>query len=105
MSEKGSKKDKITVGIRRPYIRVLGLGVDTSDPGRSRFTPEEENHFKKLAEREDVYELIARNIAPSIFGSDDIKKSISCLLFGESRKTMPYGLTRRGESFWSIKTL
>jgi hypothetical protein len=37
-------------GIRRPYIRVVGLEVDTSGPGRSlnKFTPEEEDHFKKL---------------------------------------------------------
>ena len=44
-----------------------------------------------------MYELIARNIAPSIFGSEDIKKSIACLLFGGSRKRLPDGLTRRGE--------
>lgn len=99
MSDKGSKKDKITAGIRRPYIRVVGLEVDSTGPGRSlnKFTPEEEDDFKKLAERDEVYDLIARNIAPSIFGSEDIKKSIACLLFGGSRKRMPDGLTRRGD--------
>ena len=50
-----------------------------------------------LAQKPDVYETIAKSIAPSIFGSEDIKKSISCLLFGGSRKRLPDGLTRRGD--------
>merc|ERR1711970_728936 len=44
-----------------------------------------------------VYDTISKSIAPSIFGSDDIKKSIACLLFGGSRKRLPDGLTRRGD--------
>ena len=97
--DKGTKKNKITAGIRRPYIRVVGLEVDSSGPGRSlnKFTPEEEEEFKKLSERDDIYDLVSKNIAPSIFGSEDIKKSIACLLFGGSRKRMPDGLTRRGD--------
>lgn len=47
---------------------------------------DEEEEFRKLAASPDVYEKIAKSIAPSIFGSQDIKKSISCLLFGGSRK-------------------
>lgn len=53
--------------------------------------------FRKIAKRPDVYELISKSIAPSIYGSDDIKKSIACLLFGGSRKRLPDGLTRRGD--------
>jgi len=44
-----------------------------------------------------VHEIIAKSIAPSIFGSADIKKAIACLLFGGSRKFLPDGLTRRGD--------
>ena len=36
-----------------------------------------------------------RSIAPSIFGFEDIKKSVACLLFGGSRKRLPDGLIRR----------
>ena len=60
-------------------------------------TAEEEESFRMLAQKPDVYETIAKSIAPSIFGSEDIKKSISCLLFGGSRKRLPDGLTRRGD--------
>ena len=38
-----------------------------------------------------------RSIAPSIYGSMDIKKAIACLLMGGSRKRLPDGLTRRGD--------
>ncbi|PIO63953.1 MCM2/3/5 family protein [Teladorsagia circumcincta] len=92
--------DKTLTGIRTPYLRVLGIHVETGGPGRAEFkqyTPEEERNFKELAQRPDAYELIAKSIAPSIYGSVDIKKSIACLLFGGSRKRLPDGLTRRGD--------
>ncbi|RCN37179.1 MCM2/3/5 family protein [Ancylostoma caninum] len=93
-------KDKTLTGIRTPYLRVLGIHVETGGPGRAefkQFTPDEERNFKELAKRPDAYELIAKSIAPSIYGSTDIKKSIACLLFGGSRKRLPDGLTRRGD--------
>nr|CDJ93428.1 DNA-dependent ATPase MCM domain containing protein [Haemonchus contortus] len=92
--------DKTLTGIRTPYLRVLGINVEVGGPGRAeftQFTSEEERNFKELAQRPDVYELIAKSIAPSIYGSVDIKKSIACLLFGGSRKRLPDGLTRRGD--------
>uniref|UniRef100_A0A8R1DLQ3 DNA replication licensing factor MCM5 n=1 Tax=Caenorhabditis japonica TaxID=281687 RepID=A0A8R1DLQ3_CAEJA len=92
--------DKTLQGIRTPYLRVLGVQIETSGPGRTNFTmftPEEERQFKTLAQRKDAYELIAKSIAPSIYGSADIKKSIACLLFGGARKKLPDGITRRGD--------
>ena len=61
------------------------------------FTGEEEEKFRRMAADPDIYNRIIRSIAPSIYGSEDIKKSIACLLFGGSRKRMPDGLTRRGD--------
>jgi len=43
---------------------------------------DEEEEFRQLAASSDVYEKIAKSIAPSIFGCEDMKKSIACLLFG-----------------------
>ncbi|EGT56669.1 CBN-MCM-5 protein [Caenorhabditis brenneri] len=92
--------DKTLQNIRTSYLRVLGIQIETSGPGRTnftQFTPEEERMFKTLAQRKDAYELIAKSIAPSIYGSADIKKSIACLLFGGARKKLPDGITRRGD--------
>ncbi|CAG0880353.1 unnamed protein product [Cyprideis torosa] len=102
MPGKRTARDKVAVGIRAPYLKVLGIEIDTEGSGRSAafgqtFTAEEEEDFRRLARSPDCYDKIARSIAPSIFGSADIKKAIACLLFGGSRKRLPDGLTRRGD--------
>ena len=95
------KSDRGTAGVRAPYLRVIGIEVETEGAGRAsrdlRFTPEEEEEFRRLASKPDVHEIIARSIAPAIYGFEDIKKAVACLLFGGSRKILPDGLTRRGD--------
>lgn len=66
-------------------MRVLGIQVDEGGAGKAtsvQVTPEEEDLFRRLAASSNIYERIAKSIAPSIFGSADIKKAIACLLFG-----------------------
>ena len=122
-----SMKDKLNIGIRQPYLRVVGIQIDAdgsattnsgssnqqqpngqqqqqssvnSGIGSSNFLTsriEEEAEFRRLAKSPNIYELIAKSIAPSIYGFHDIKKAIACLLFGGSRKRLPDGLTRRGD--------
>lgn len=58
--------------LRQPYLRILGLELDTSTSGahggsRS-FSPEEEEEFFKLSRSDDLYERFAKSVAPSIFG-------------------------------------
>jgi hypothetical protein len=47
---------------------------------------EQVEEFKKFASRTDAYEVICSKIAPSIFGEENVKKAVACLLFGGSRK-------------------
>lgn len=96
----GRNETKAVVGVRAPYMRVVGIKIDTEIGSISRFsniTSDEEAAFRKLAAMPDIYEKLAKSIAPSIFGSADIKKAIVCLLFGGSRKKLPDGLLRRGD--------
>ncbi|XP_041098126.1 DNA replication licensing factor MCM5 [Polyodon spathula] len=93
-------RDRVGVGIRSSYIRVVGIQVDTEGVGRSvvgAISPQEEEEIRRLAATPNVFESIAKSIAPSIYGSVDVKKAIACLLFGGSRKRLPDGLTRRGD--------
>lgn len=98
-SQRGSR-EKVAVGIRAPYLRAMGIQADQEGRGHSTgitISAVEEKEFKELAQSKDVYERIARSIAPSIYGFEDIKKSVACLLFGGSRKLLPDGLARRGD--------
>ena len=47
---------------------------------------QEEASFKAFAAQPDVHEQIFKLVAPNIYGHDDIKKAIACLLFGGARK-------------------
>lgn len=112
---KSSLKEKLNIGIRQPYLRVVGIQIDSDGSsttnsqsqtsssngiGSNNFLTnriEEEEEFRRMAKSPNIYELISRSIAPSIWGFKDIKKAIACLLFGGSRKRLPDGLTRRGD--------
>ncbi|KII62325.1 DNA replication licensing factor mcm5-A [Thelohanellus kitauei] len=93
------------VGIRKPYLLVVGVQQEDFNDVRPSsyqfstfdYTTEEIEAFRQLAARKDVYEIISRSIAPSIYGSPDIKKAIACLLFGGSSIKLPDGLTLRGD--------
>lgn len=97
---KNKSRDNVGVGIRSAYIRVVGIQVDVEGSGHSfagAVTPQEEEELRRLTAMPNIYEVVAKSIAPSIYGSTDIKKAIACLLFGGSRKRLPDGLTRRGD--------
>ncbi|KAG0716629.1 DNA replication licensing factor Mcm5 [Chionoecetes opilio] len=93
-------REKVAVGIRAPYLRAVGIQADQEGRGHTiglNISAAEEKEFKQLSESENVFERVAKSIAPSIYGFEDIKKSVACLLFGGSRKLLPDGLARRGD--------
>ncbi|CAH9134424.1 unnamed protein product [Cuscuta epithymum] len=94
-----STSHKGAVAIRQPYIRVVGM-EDTSEAnsrGPANFTTDEIEEFKKFASDSNCYENICSKLAPQIFGHDDVKKALACLLFGGSRKFLPDGVKLRGD--------
>ncbi len=83
--QKSERNGKSAVGVQVPYVRAVGIIVDDKGCGFSAALPisqEEEEMFRRLAASPNVYDRVARSIAPSIFGFEDVKKAIACLLFG-----------------------
>ena len=58
----------------------------------------QEEEFRELARSDDVYERLQKSIAPSIYGSEDVKKAMCCLLFGGARKELADGARLRGDT-------
>lgn len=89
------------IGIRTPYMNVVGLKLENEGRGKSEvnFTSEEESEFLKMSKDNEIYEKLWKSIAPQISGSYtiDMKKAICCLLFGGSRKILPDGMKLRGD--------
>jgi DNA replication licensing factor MCM4 len=50
-----------------------------------------EEELRQLSQREDLYELLARSLAPSIWEMDDVKKGILLQLFGGTNKNVEKG--------------
>ncbi|EAU93404.1 ATP dependent DNA helicase [Coprinopsis cinerea okayama7 len=101
--QSAKNKSAGAAALRQPYLRVIHLetmspaGTGALNPFGVQFTPEEEEEFQELARSENLYERFAKSVAPSIFGSLDIKKAITCLLFGGSKKVLPDGMRLRGD--------
>lgn len=95
----GSKRGNDGGGVKTTYLRVVGMERESSTADSARFSPAEEEAFRQLSRRPDVYDILHRSVAPSIQGSYtvDIKKAILCLLFGGSRKRLPDGMRLRGD--------
>lgn len=96
---KGGKGPAAAVAIRNPYLRLVGIQTDTDSTtrGSAIFSDEEEQEFLELSRKPNLYQMIVDSIAPSIYGNQDIKKAIACLLFGGSKKILPDGMRLRGD--------
>lgn len=49
------------------------------------------------ARRLDIFERLSKSLAPSIYGHDEVKKALLCLLLGGMEKILPNGTRLRGD--------
>ncbi|KAB5588569.1 DNA replication licensing factor mcm4 [Ceratobasidium theobromae] len=72
----------------------VGLAVDAEREGAEEDetrAKQLEATLKEISERPDVYELLARSLAPSIWELEDVKKGILLQLFGGTNKSVARG--------------
>lgn len=60
-------------------------------------TEEDEKKILELAKNPNVYDMIVKSIAPSIYGLDEVKEAIALQLFGGVRKILKDGSKVRGD--------
>jgi DNA replication licensing factor MCM4 len=56
-----------------------------------RITEDEEARIKEIASRPDVYDILSRSLAPSIYEMEDVKKGLLLQLFGGTNKSFEKG--------------
>ena len=70
------------------YLKNIHSSLISFDSFRkeTRFSAEREALLHELSKKPDIYERLARAIAPSIYENEDIKKGILLQLFGGTKK-------------------
>ena len=86
------KVDKKRLGIDTSTIEEELADQVAGDVRETRkVTEEEEAKIKEVGSRPDLYELLSRSLAPSIYEMDDVKKGILLQLFGGTNKSFDKG--------------
>ena len=79
------------------YIECNSIEISIKEFEEVDISEEDEKVIKELATDPAIYGKIARSIAPTIYGNDDVKEAIALQLFGGIAKEMPDGSGLRGD--------
>lgn len=79
------------------YLEISSLASHKKSYNDFTFTPELLNEINEKAEEKDVYSQLASSIAPEIYGHEDVKKALLCLLVGGVSRTLGDGMKIRGD--------
>jgi DNA replication licensing factor MCM3 len=60
-------------------------------------TVDDVKECKKFSKTHNPFDVLARSLAPTIFGHEFIKKAVLCLLLGGVEKILPNGTRLRGD--------
>ena len=86
------KVDKKRMGIDVSTVeQAISEDMSSNIEETRKVSEEEEAKIKATGARPDIYELLSRSLAPSIYEMDDVKKGILLQLFGGTNKTFEKG--------------
>lgn len=91
------KIDKKRLGADESTLSEEILHDDGEVQQVKKLSQEDIDAIKDVAQRDDLYEVLARSLAPSIYEMDDVKKGILLQLFGGTNKTISKGGRYRGD--------
>ncbi|CAM9685703.1 unnamed protein product [Ectocarpus sp. 12 AP-2014] len=93
----GGASNGSTSGVFRTLIIANNVAILGKDVGSVQMTPIDIKNIREIAERDDVLELLAKSLAPSIYGHDHIKKALVLQLLGGEEKNLANGTHLRGD--------
>lgn len=75
----------------------VNIREDTDEEVVESFTPEERREIIAMKDSPDLYKRLAKSIAPSVHGHEEIKRGILLMLFGGVHKKTAEGINLRGD--------
>ena len=87
------KEEKVIYG---RYLEALHIEETAKEFEEVEISAEEEEEIRKLAARDDVYDLLTQSIAPHIYGHEIVKEAITLQLFSGVKKNLPNNQHVRG---------
>jgi len=99
-SKKGTRNISPDSIVKTSYIQVLGMEIEQTGHHikAAQLSQADEERIQSLAKDPDIYNKIQKSIASAIYGHDNIKMAIACLLFGGSSKILPDKTKLRGDA-------
>uniref|UniRef100_A0A7E4UWU3 DNA replication licensing factor MCM3 n=1 Tax=Panagrellus redivivus TaxID=6233 RepID=A0A7E4UWU3_PANRE len=91
-----NKQNGVSTGSFRSIIICNNILL-TSKEVQPNFSPEDIKNIRKMSRRKDILELLSNSLAPSIFGNEEVKKAILCLLLGGKETLLDNGSRLRGD--------
>ncbi|XP_031389786.1 DNA replication licensing factor MCM3 [Punica granatum] len=92
----GKSKGSVN-GVFRTVLIANNVSLLNKEANAPIYTPEDLKNIKKIAEREDAFDLLGNSLAPSIYGHSWIKKAVILLMLGGVEKNLSNGTHLRGD--------
>lgn len=94
---RSKRKGGKTTTLFEIFLRVNSFERHNTPFEDVKISPEDEEQIRELSYDPEIYELLTRSIAPSVFGMGHIKESLLLQLFGGVARRNPDGTRLRGD--------
>ena len=79
------------------FTNIRDIFGDEQEDAAKNMTKAEKEIVTRMQNEENLYTKLAKSIAPSVYGHDEVKKGILLMLFGGVHKTTQEGMKLRGD--------
>ncbi|KAH0899153.1 hypothetical protein HID58_048721 [Brassica napus] len=92
----GKSKGSVN-GVFRTILIANNISLLNKEANAPIYTQRDLQEIKKIAARDDAFDLLSRSLAPSIYGHAWIKKAVILLMLGGMEKNLKNGTHLRGD--------